>query len=420
MALEVKANWDVEMSKPAVSVTSSRLLDLAKKEADTTEPSSVDSIMQTNPSRQLALPLELVIQILEYLPQGHGTQPTLWACSLVSRAWYKASAARLYQSPYLYGGNFDAFVRTTCPSKNAHITHSALASLVQSLDMGKLVHEPTRSLTARLLGRLKKDLVCFVAPQASFAINCFAALSKCSKLRYLDLSLLSATVSSELLFKTVRSLSNLETLILPRCSATSFPDMEKHCIWPPRLRTLHLAGLLGGNIISCQTNPPNSLVTLKIQNISNIRIWELKGILQKYVPQLKSLTLQYPIGDVTPVFCDDNFSMCPNILSLAVSADYFSPAMWDNIPQSHPLRTLEMDVSPMAKFENFVSPSDIYIAVEEGRLPDLRSIKFSKRFNWVGGTHRQLKDSMSLVELLEANEQERPLGIQTGLWPMDG
>jgi len=41
--------------------------------------------------------------------------------------------------------------------------------LVRVLDMSMLVHNGSRSLTARILGRLKGSLEYFVAPQASFA-----------------------------------------------------------------------------------------------------------------------------------------------------------------------------------------------------------------------------------------------------------
>jgi len=66
---------------------------------------------------------------------------------------------------------------------------AALASLVKELDLSHIVHQGNKSTTARLLGRTKASLEVFVAPQASFAINCWASLSKCTRLRVLDLSL---------------------------------------------------------------------------------------------------------------------------------------------------------------------------------------------------------------------------------------
>lgn len=60
--------------------------------------------------------------------------------------------------------------------------------------MGQLVHDSSKSLTARIIGRLKGSLIEFRAPQASFSVNSLAALSKAVNLVRLDLSLMSAGV----------------------------------------------------------------------------------------------------------------------------------------------------------------------------------------------------------------------------------
>ena len=80
-----------------------------------------------------------------------------------------ASVAYLYDNPIITGRNYDSFVRAMCPSVNAHVRRNGLAELVRRLDMSGLVHNGSKSLTARLLGRVKKSLEEFVAPQASFA-----------------------------------------------------------------------------------------------------------------------------------------------------------------------------------------------------------------------------------------------------------
>lgn len=115
------------------------------------------------------LPQEIILQILSYIPRDPTSQSYLHACSLVSRSWYSATVPLLYHSPHFTGKNFRQFVATVCPSINAHIRKSELAGLVRRLDMGNLVHDGSKSLTARLLGRVKGGLEEFVAPQASFA-----------------------------------------------------------------------------------------------------------------------------------------------------------------------------------------------------------------------------------------------------------
>lgn len=179
------------------------------------------------------LPQELLQQIFSYLA---GNQQTLRACSLISKSWYSASIAYLYEDPMITGKNYDSFVRAICPSVNAHIRRNGLAELVRRLDMSGLVHNGSKSLTARLLGRVKTRLEEFVAPQASFAyvlhlsevlnaqnlftvlifcrVNCLAALSKCSNLRLLDLSLVSESISMADLLRSTSLLSKLESLHL--------------------------------------------------------------------------------------------------------------------------------------------------------------------------------------------------------------
>ena len=127
----------------------------------------------TQSDRFLNLPPEILLNITSYIPYQEQPQHTLYTASLVSRSWYSAAVSLLYRRPYITGKNFNLFVATVCPSINAHIRKSALADMVKVLDMSNLVHEATKSKTARLLGRLKRGLKVFRAPQASFAYERF-------------------------------------------------------------------------------------------------------------------------------------------------------------------------------------------------------------------------------------------------------
>ena len=114
------------------------------------------------------LPPELIDLIVSSVPRGISSQATYYACTLVSRSWYHAAIAYLYRYPRFSGKQYRAFVSTICPSVNAHVRQSALAGYVRKLDMSALVHDGSKSLTARVLGRLKGNLEEYIAPQTSF------------------------------------------------------------------------------------------------------------------------------------------------------------------------------------------------------------------------------------------------------------
>ena len=118
------------------------------------------------------LPPEVHDLIVRYVdsrrPRSEG-QRDLWACSLLSKAWYSTTIKYLYRSPRLTVRNFDLFSRTLCPPVNSRIRTVGLEEFVVNLDMGGLAYESTRSLTARLLRRTRKSLESFVAPSVSFS-----------------------------------------------------------------------------------------------------------------------------------------------------------------------------------------------------------------------------------------------------------
>lgn len=366
--------------------------------------------------REVPLPQEILSQILAFIPRRKETQCIFWACTLVCRSWYSASIAILYERPWLHGGNFNEFVATVCPSKNAHIRQSALAVFVRRLDMGELVHNASKSLTARLLGRLKGNIEQFVAPQASFAINSFAPLSKCTKLRYLNLSLISASISNKLLFQTLKHLQELETLYFPRSSNHDEERSKESYAWPPHLQALHLAGGIDDHFLHTHLiSAPSSLSRLSIQHCSQIHAPSLLSTLQVLGPQLRHLTIRHPMSQLYTGSLNSILSVSPCLLALRISADYISNALFPSIPANHTLQILDLECSPTANPDVEINPSVIYDAVEEFLLPDLRSVRASARLAWTAtATLRQ--DTSDLEEILEENEMERPLGIETGVW----
>lgn len=128
-----------------------------------------ESLSVVTDNRYLHLPLEILLNITSYILYQEHSQQTLHAAALVSRSWHSAAVSFLYRRPYITGKSFKLFVATVCPSMNVYVRKQELANMVRVLDMGNLVHESRKSMTARLLGRLKEGLEEFRAPQTSFA-----------------------------------------------------------------------------------------------------------------------------------------------------------------------------------------------------------------------------------------------------------
>ncbi|RKF61144.1 F-box protein [Erysiphe neolycopersici] len=406
MALNAQQNWNVEMSK--ISKPSTRA-----GEACSFSHSNI--LPRSSISLEIHLPLEIISLIVSLIPRNASNQPVLWACALVSKIWYSASIERLYERPFLSGANFDQFVKTICPSKNAHIRASPLASLVRHLNMGDLAHDASRSLTARLLGRLKSNLELFLAPQVSFSINSLAALSKCTKLRYLNLSLISSSIPNKILFQALRSLGELEILFLPRSSSVNQNDNPcDSYIWPPRLQSLYISGTLDDHFLyTHMTKAPEAFSSLSMQHCPQIRAPAIVFTLYKLGSQLSHLSIRHPMPQIFEGMLDNILKLCPKLISARISIDFFSAKLFKQIPINHTLRSLELGCSHSA--ESDITPNDIFDAIDQSLLPDLRYIRVSKRLAW-DSTPELRSDVEDLSELLDTLEYEHPLHKPSGVW----
>jgi hypothetical protein len=378
--------------------------------AASTATSAVDSRRTSRSSssgnRQreaIHLPDELIEEIISYLPSGKESQSTLAACCLLSWQWHSIAVPRLYEAPYLYGSNFDPFVRTICPSLNAHIRKSDLAGFVRTLNMGELVHQGSKSTTARLLGRTKAGLTAYVAPQSNFGINCLAALSKCIHLQSLDLSLLSESMSYYDLANTLKGMKQLRSLNFPRSATKNISPVHPNRMeWPPLLHSLTLSGDMYGflwNDINTfdgrAPNVPPALTSLTLERckMSTTEVMELLSVVG---PKLRVLKANHMLefSTTTSGHMDKIFLHCPNLESLSVAHGYLSSLLTSHLDleilDHHPLHTLEIRSSdqgpaalpPEPDTVRVLKPSDIATSLTIGLLPKLRKIRFARRLDW--------------------------------------
>lgn len=359
------------------------------------------------------LPDEIILEILDYVRRADGAQQSLAACCRLSHQWFNAAVPLLYARPFLYGKNFDLFVRAICPSINLHVRKSPLSELVRSLNMANLVHQGSKSMTARLLGRTKTNLEEFVAPQASFAINCYPALSKCSKLKLLDLSLVSESASLQTLFNTVRHLQNLSVLRLPRSSGFG-PKVDPDSIfWPPSLESLFLSGGIDDHFCYGVVRLPVTLRELTIEHCPQAKGHAVRRLLETIATEqtpLRYLRIAY-MPRLGTNSLDNVLALFPSIEHLSLSVDYVTPALFD-LSWHHPssltdteLRVLELTNSGNPGVEDKLSPLDIMIAIDEGSLQKLRQVRVAKSLHWHHSSTAEELDTLSDL-LMEAQKKD--------------
>ena len=120
---------------------------------------------------EVHLPTEILSLIATFIASTYewGNQRSLWACCLVSQAWYAACITHLYHRPRLGVRNFGMFARTVCPALNVRRARVGVEDMIKILDMRQIAYESSNSLTSRLLNRTKSSLECFVPPAVTFS-----------------------------------------------------------------------------------------------------------------------------------------------------------------------------------------------------------------------------------------------------------
>ena len=435
MALDVQRNWDREMAEDIEQIIIGRKK--TNSEHNDSNTGSVEAIYEHNGDagertdvdedrEQVYLPDEVLIQILDYTARAKQTsQRTLAACCRVSRQWHAVTVPLLYAFPRLYGHNFDPFVREICPSKNLSVRDSPLAYLVRGLDMSSLVHQATKSVTARLLGRTKGVLEYYVAPQRGFAMNSFPALSKCTKLRSLDLSLVSESPPLLDLFKTVQHLQALTTFKLPRSAGFGVHHKQESFHWPPNLQDLSLSGGIDAHFLHGVVSFPKTLRSLTIEHCPSAKGFAVTHLLKTAVRQLKNLR-RLKIAHMPRLSghaLDGVLFLLPHLEELSMSVDYITPALFDenhlqhikepliapagdsptdsaheedeSLPATPSLRTLELTYSGTpADISDKISPLDVMIAIDDGVIPKLRQIRVASSLLWQDSEAESLTDAL--------------------------
>ncbi|KAL8692927.1 MAG: hypothetical protein Q9224_003861 [Gallowayella concinna] len=342
------------------------------------------------PPQDSRLPTELLFQIVTYVHGFSSAQRDLWAMTIVSRSWYAAAITPLYSKPDISGKNFNLFVRTLCPSINAHIRKTSFSSMVEELDMSSLVHDSSKSLTSRILGRLKDGLQAFIAPQSSFGINCLASLSKCQHLRKLDLSYISESLDLSQLLHSASKLARLEDLSI-RCMIEYNDFYEPLSVqWPPKLKALQLSGPISDLDVGILSTLPRSTTSLTVHHCPRLSIKAFEKILVICGAALE--IFQYGSGTKNVWMCSNLFHClqhAPKLRRLLMPAT--NDSIWTecfpdtpvryNALNLHPLEHLTFDCTNFDRYGIQVDYENIWSSIAEGYLGRVRRLGFCHQPN---------------------------------------
>jgi len=240
-----------------------------------------------------------------------------------------------------------------------------------------------------------------------YRVNSLAALSKCKSLKHLDLSLICESLQVLDLLRALSTLPNLSTFRFPRCSAASKPGMKDETIpgcrksrWPDSLRAFYFScGLQIGYLPAIIKAPP-SVTALTIEEghtFSSEVVWCSVLTLGHQITLLRlEFTSKFGFEPMNALL--QNF---PNLTRLLLRSDhigipFFAPGV---IPLAHPLKALTVIATEGSGFYSLI-PRYLVEAVKDGRLMNLRTVRFSKMIKGPAAEMWE-EDIMALADLLE-------------------
>ena len=257
------------------------------------------------------------------------------------------------------------------------------------------------------------------------SINALAALSKCTRLRYLDLSLVSEAFTRHELSHTLQRLQSLRTLHFPRAGIQP-SDILYSCL-PIGLRECIVSG--GLKSYNIDEGPklkrlPFNLTHLTIGNCDQLQPYDIVRIVGRlYMPKLEYLKLEKPMALAMGMQIGCKLLATSNIRHLCAPIEFLSPDFWTGLSlgkfnASCSLDTLELDFSLDRFYENFVNFDGIFDAVSDGYLGNLRRLNLHRK---LAPTLGNVFESDFLNDYLKALAREDEDGAkysedQAGIW----
>ncbi len=235
-------------------------------------------------------------------------------------------------------------------------------------------------------------------------MNCLAALSKCSKLRHLDLSYVSQSLEAADLCRATSKLNHLETFHYPHSGllppSPGSPNAE-FAICPNHVRELFISGGLKFHETAYSyIRWPSSLTHLSIEACPLVFKDNFRVILEGLGPQLRYLKVGKGMQGIRRGGLNDILHQLPQIYHLSISLDYIDHG-WTRpvLDLSSSLVELDIDCED-SKFPQIYTWHHIYVAFLANVIPNLRRLLVNGSIRWDFEHH--VEPSKALEEVLQA------------------
>lgn len=256
-----------------------------------------------------------------------------------------------------------------------------------------------------------------------------AALSRCHKLRHLDLSGVISSLGKEGFARAVSRLSNLEILHFSASSGSlqGFEGFQ----WPPQLRELEITNdSYGPENFNGLAHLPISVTKLVLELRTSGSTTPFISILRQLGPQLRSLRVfsnNFSMSHWDQL--DEILLLLPVIHHLCISMCYIGRNFLDHamelaLSRPSPLVELELTTPESWTPQREITSDLIEDTVIQGGLPRLRRVKVPKCIGWDGDAEQQ-RDTNALSAMLQAlaREDNGATGVredQAGVWTSKG
>ncbi|WBW72676.1 F-box protein Pof5 [Schizosaccharomyces osmophilus] len=338
----------------------------------------------------LNLPTEIWLRIFENLVCWNPYEAKNNGALLrICRNAFSGGLPVIYFFPKLNAKNYAKFFNT--------ISETDFGKLVHHINLTNISYTSKASITSRLLRRCAENLESFSGPQTGLGFTALRALSNCTRLKKIDLSVLSERIDLQYLFAGIRNLQYLEYIDFPALS--KFSPGHNEC-WPPSLVHIGFAGAITDGFVAQSSFPP-SLKSVCITNCPQLTDTGLFTLLSKVGEIVTSVTIQYPMAELSRNALDCVFQLCPYASVVSVPANYITSNLFESLSESetsHKVEHLEISYSGgLLTTISLVKADDIVSALADGKLPQLRRLQYSIRLGW----KEESEDVQDLVDLID-------------------